>query len=88
MEKSIEVFHAFDDDDGGSQDDTRPDLGETADMVEGTIDDKDEIVGEALTCNEVLCIGNNRAVTDHHPFRFTCRTRCIKHVGNTFRNAV
>ena len=46
--------------------DNRIDLRQTADVIQRPMDDKDEIVGEALSCNEVLCISHNGTMTDDH----------------------
>ena len=75
MEKGIEVFHAFDDEDGGTQDDARPDLRETADVIERSIDHEDQIMGKNLTSNQIFCISNEGAMTDHHTFRLA-RSAC------------
>ena len=86
MEEGIEILHAFDNEDGGTEDDTGPDLGETTDVVEGAIDDKDKVVGEALTSNEVLCIGNDGTMADHHTFRLARGACGVKDIGDAVRN--
>ena len=44
-------------------------LREAADVVERAIDDKQQIVRKAHGVDKVLGVGNNGAVTNHHPFR-------------------
>jgi hypothetical protein len=52
-------------------------------MVERTVDDKDQVVREALTSNQILCISDEGTMTDHHTFRLT-RSACgIENIGYT-----
>ena len=85
-EEGIEIFHAFDDEDGGTLDDAGPDLRKAADVVEGTTDDEDKVVGKALTSNQILCIGDEGAMADHHSFRLTRSTRGIEDVCDAVGN--
>ena len=55
-------------------------------MIEGTINDKDEIVGEALTYNEIFCIGNEGTMTDHHTFRLARGACGVKDIRDAVRN--
>ena len=57
-------------------------------MVEGTIDNKHQLMTETLTTDKVLCIGHNGAMTDHHTFRLSCSASGIKHIGCTLRYTV
>ena len=55
-------------------------------MVERTVDHEDEVVREALPCNQVLRIGHDGTMADDNTFRLTCRTRSIEHVSRALRH--
>ena len=50
-------------------------------MVEGAVDDKVQVLGEALPGNEVLGIGKDSLVTHHDTLRAACGACGVEHVS-------
>ena len=88
MEEEVDVLHAFDDVECTAKHNHRENLREASDMVQRAVDDEHQLMAEALTGNQVLGIGNNRAVADHYTLGAACGAGRIEHVGYAFRNVV
>ena len=88
IKEGIEVLQSVYDNEGGTEEHHGIDLREGADVIQRATDDEMQVRREALSGNEVLCIGHDGLVAYHHTFRAACGASGVEDISGARRTVV